>query len=64
MSELVDCVSPEVPMLPHEHQNPDLWRRELIAAGWTQYKPTIWRDPRGYLHLGPFGAWRKMRAAQ
>lgn len=60
---IVHWNSPEVPMRVHEHQNPGLWERELKAAGWTctQYK-LVWTAPNGTQHLGPFGAWRKMRA--
>jgi hypothetical protein len=41
---------------------PEQMRVQLIAAGWTPQTQSIWRDPRGKLHLGPYGAWKKMCA--
>lgn len=37
--------------------------RELVSAGWERKMIRIWRAPNGSLHLGPHGAWRKMRNA-
>src|ERR1017187_6671969 len=48
------------------YQNVELWERELTAAGWrpnNHHSRTIWRSPSGSLHLGPFGAWKTMKAA-
>lgn len=42
-------------------QTPDIWRRDLKAAGWTEESPTTWRAPDGSLHRGPYGAWRRIR---
>lgn len=43
-------------------QDVELWKRELVAAGWRAMRSTIWRAPCGCLHLGPYGAWCKMLA--
>lgn len=43
-------------------QNVELWRRELLAAGWTPHRTgTMWRAPSGDLYFGPYGAWKAMR---
>lgn len=34
---------------------------ELRRGGWTSKTATIWRAPNGSLHLGPAGAWRKLK---
>ncbi len=34
---------------------------ELVRAGSTKKTSTIWRAPNGTLHLGPAGAWRKLK---
>jgi hypothetical protein len=34
---------------------------ELKVAGWTPKGPTLWKSPTGALHLGPAGAWRRMK---
>ena len=38
-------------------QDIELWKRELTQAGWTAVRSTLWRDPNGGLHRGPYGAW-------
>jgi hypothetical protein len=42
----------------------DRWRRELLEAGWKQYKGmvTVWESPTGALYRGPYGAWVAMAA--
>lgn len=44
-------------------QNVELWRRELHAAGWHEYRGhhTMWVSPSGKLWRGPFGAWKAMK---
>lgn len=37
-------------------------RVQLLAAGWIPQTQTFWRHPNGSLHLGPYVAWKKMRA--
>jgi hypothetical protein len=41
---------------------PEQMRVQLIAAGWTPMSQHIWKHPSGSLHLGPYGAWKKMLA--
>ena len=43
---------------------PEKMREELIAAGWKKKTEFIWSDPNGKLFLGPYGAWKRMKAAQ
>lgn len=38
----------------------DAWKRDLIAAGWTEERHTVWKDPEGNLWRGPYGAWREL----
>ena len=33
---------------------------QLLAAGWNPVNQSIWKHPNGSLHLGPYGAWKKM----
>ncbi len=40
----------------------DRWVRELNEAGWKRKSGTIWSSPTGRLYLGPFQAWRYMKA--
>lgn len=40
----------------------DLWLKELKEAGWRPMTSTIWRSPTGKLFLGPYGAWKWMKA--
>ena len=44
-----------------EPQDVERWKRELVAAGWEERRPTLWKSPKGTLHLGPAGAWKEMR---
>ncbi len=37
---------------------------ELVAAGWEPKTPTLWKHPKGSLHVGPAGAWRVMKREQ
>lgn len=37
---------------------------DLVKNGWKPKTPTIWKSPRGNLYLGPYGAWKIMRAAK
>ena len=50
-------------LLPANQYEEDLekMKRELLAAGWTQYRLGIWKSPKGYLFLGPAGAWKKLK---
>ena len=41
---------------------PEEMRIQLIAAGWKPMTQHIWKHPNGSLHLGPYGAWKKMCA--
>ena len=43
-------------------QQTERWVAELTEAGWTKLAPTTWRAPSGALYLGPFGAWKAMKA--
>lgn len=46
---------------PERRENDaDIWRRELLAAGWIEESATLWRSPRGHLYRGPYGAWREL----
>lgn len=45
-----------------EKTPPEQMRVQLIALGWVPKTQHIWRHPNGSLHLGPYGAWKKMRA--
>jgi len=40
---------------------PAAWKRDLIAAGWTEESITIWKDPEGNLWRGPYGAWCELQ---
>lgn len=40
---------------------PEMWRRDLIAAGWREERMTVWRAPDGGLWRGPYGAWRELQ---
>lgn len=41
----------------------ETWRHELYAAGWrTLRTATLWQAPSGALYLGPYGAWKRMKA--
>jgi hypothetical protein len=45
--------------------SPEKMIEELLAAGWTRYKPlggTAYVSPDGYLFRGPAGAWKVMNA--
>lgn len=57
---------PDPRYAPRRHcsmsQDVELWKRELIAAGWRPMRPVYWRAPCGCLHLGPYGAWVRMLA--
>lgn len=37
------------------------WRRDLIAAGWTEESATAWYAPDGGLYRGPYGAWKELQ---
>ena len=39
----------------------ETWRRELKAAGWMEVHRTMYRAPDDTYHLGPYGAWLKMK---
>lgn len=41
----------------------EVWRRELIAVGWEEYRDmrTTWKAPTGELYRGPYAAWLEMR---
>jgi hypothetical protein len=41
---------------------PEQMKVQLIAAGWRPKTQHIWQHPNGSLHLGPYGAWKKMCA--
>jgi hypothetical protein len=41
---------------------PEQMRIQLLAAGWTPVNQSVWRHPDGTLHIGPYGAWKKMCA--
>lgn len=36
------------------------WEIDLWAAGWIQVRRNQWKCPKGYLWLGPYGAWCEM----
>lgn len=37
---------------------------ELLAAGWVRSLGFFWQAPNGALRIGPYGAWKEMRAAK
>jgi len=37
-------------------------KEDLISAGWKKKLPTVWSSPTGKLFLGPYGAWKVMKA--
>jgi len=40
-------------------------RDELAAAGWQQTRSRhIWRSPDGGLYIGPYSAWKRMKAQE
>ena len=39
---------------------PEQMRVQLLAAGWKPVNQSIWKHPNGSLHMGPYGAWKKM----
>ena len=43
---------------------PEDWAGDLLRAGWHEVRLSVWADPAGALYRGPFGAWRRMKAAQ
>lgn len=40
---------------------PEMWRRDLIAADWKEESMIVWRAPDGGLWRGPYGAWRELQ---
>ncbi len=40
------------------------WKRDLLAAGWTEERHTVWKDPEGRLWRGPYGAWCELQRQQ
>ncbi len=34
---------------------------DLEKSGWVNIRSTTWRDPRGFLFRGPYGAWLAYR---
>lgn len=44
-----------------EIHGPTAWKRDLIAAGWTEERHTVWKDPEGHLWRGPYGAWCELQ---
>lgn len=43
-------------------QDVEAWKRELLNAGWTPLRSTVWRAPCGCLYRGPYRAWTVMLA--
>lgn len=41
--------------------SPTAWKRDLLAAGWTEERSTVWKDLEGNLWRGPYGAWRELQ---
>jgi hypothetical protein len=41
---------------------PEQMRVQLLAAGWKPINQSVWKHPNGSLHIGPYGAWKKMCA--
>jgi hypothetical protein len=39
---------------------PEQMKVQLLAAGWKAVNQHIWKHPNGSLHLGPYGAWKKL----
>lgn len=42
-------------------RTPELWRRDLDAAGWIAESATTFRAPDGSLWRGPAGAWQELQ---
>ena len=45
----------------NEIHSPTAWKRDLIAAGWTEVRHTVWKDPEDSLWRGPYGAWCELQ---
>ena len=45
---------------PNEPDTEEM-KRELKAAGWNQFRMTMWRSPGGQYYRGPYGAWKHMK---
>lgn len=41
---------------------PEQMKIQLLAAGWKPVNQSVWRHPNGSMHMGPYGAWKKMCA--
>lgn len=46
------------------YQDVECWRRQLLAAGWTEERWNIWKSPNGLFYRGPYLAWCIMKGIE